>query len=648
MTRRHNHLPLSIAIATLLAFPFAECHAGNDDDSMDVHHLSDTQIHFVGIAPPTTPAEKNRIRTTIQASVNGEAQNLRYSKLISVGEQNNHETFGLIKDYTDTPIVVDGKPLVCNGTDLPDFASDGGAGPDHLSLLQKNGRLYGITQFECSTGAMYFTELTQSASGQLSVRPNSMRFVSQSAGFGGWNHCAGVTTPWQSHLGSEEYEPNARVVLDTPDKRYASATRYFWKGEARNNNPYYYGWTPEVSIDQRGNPRYVKHFSMGRFSHELAYVMPDQKTVYLTDDGTNVGFFLFIADQAGDLSRGKLYSAKWTQTTDHTGTGVGEAILSWIDMGHSSDAIIHAKLNPDHDISTNDGIKFADIFAVETPIDGACPTAGSGLDGRFKSVNTSVGQECLRLNDMTGDGQIDMEDIALASRLETRRMAALLGATTEFRKEEGIAFNARDQKLYIAMSEISSGMESSTAKPANHLGGNDHVQVEKNVCGAVYQLSLGTDATMGSAFVAYNMKGLVAGKPLASGVGYANTALGSSYQTCDVDAIANPDNLTFVEGSNLLIIGEDGAYHPEDFVWAYDLTSQQLTRIASVISGAEATSPYWYNLKGKGYMTLTTQHPYGEAPYQVTGKNADKPLAIPADAQLASEIGYVGPIELRK
>lgn len=34
--------------------------------------------------------------------------------------------------------------------------------------------------------------------------------------------------------------------------------------------------------------------------------MPDNKTVYITDDGTNVGFFKFVADKPKDLSSGGL------------------------------------------------------------------------------------------------------------------------------------------------------------------------------------------------------------------------------------------------------------------------------------------------------------------------------------------------------
>ena len=42
-----------------------------------------------------------------------------------------------------------------------------------------------------------------------------------------------------------------------------------------------------------------------------------------------------------------------------------------------------------------------------------------------------------------------------AAFLETRRYAAMLGATTEFNKMEGVTLNDKDNKVYIAMSDQS-------------------------------------------------------------------------------------------------------------------------------------------------------------------------------------------------
>ena len=73
-----------------------------------------------------------------------------------------------------------------------------------------------------------------------------------------------------------------------------------------------------------------------------------------------------------------------------------------------------------------------------------------------------------------------------AAFLETRRYAAMLGATTEFNKMEGVALNEKDKKVYIAISDQSKAMEKdSTGKdPA------DHIQLPKIKAGVTYQLDL--------------------------------------------------------------------------------------------------------------------------------------------------------------
>ena len=637
--QRFSRRPLALAISALILSSATLLTACNES-SDPVAVVDTTTLKFSTLSVPVSDAEKAVVRSSASVTIADTTQAIGYKRLLTVGDINNGETFGQIKDYTDTPVVVDGKKLVCNGTDgVSEFTNASGSGPDHMSILQKNGKLYSVTQFECSPGAMYSVELEQSTNGTLTVKSDSMKFISQKSGFGGWVHCAGMTTPWQTHLGSEEYEPNAKSA--STNGYFNQASTHFWAGDATKNNPYYYGWTPEVSINASGNPVYVKHYAMGRFAHELAYVMPDNKTVYLSDDGANVGLFMFVADSAADLSSGKLYAAKWTQTD---ATGAGAATLSWIDMGSTTNAAIKAKLDPDNNIATNDGITFATIFNTQTPTAGACSTPGTGFDGNFKSVNTANGNECLSLKDLTGDGLVNSADIAIASRLETRRIAAMMGATTEFNKEEGITFNARDNKLYIAMSSIEKGMQSANLAVSNHTGGNDHISLAKNVCGAVYELDVGSSSTVsGSSYVASNMKSLIAGAPLAAGVTYAGTAYPTNH-TCDVNGIANPDNVTFLEGTNILVIGEDGDYHPEDAAWAYDIKTKELTRIATTVSGGEATSPFWHkNINGKGYLSLTTQHPFGEKPYQPDGSTP-----VPAGVKLKSEVGYIGEFDFSK
>src|SRR5947209_11866853 len=191
---------------------------------------------------------------------------------------------------------------------------------DFSSLLPIGDRLYSVSHFEARPGAVYLTELRRDPAtgdlGAVDTRP-----VDFSALGGVWNPCAGSVTPWGTHLGSEEYEPDARSVeaarsladVDTSYKPMAlyagfdaGAPGATLEGFRRAFDPYRYGWTTEVRVVADGTAEAAKHYAMGRMSHELAYVMPDRKTVYETDDGTNVDLFMFVADEPGRPDSGPL------------------------------------------------------------------------------------------------------------------------------------------------------------------------------------------------------------------------------------------------------------------------------------------------------------------------------------------------------
>jgi secreted PhoX family phosphatase len=188
-----------------------------------------------------------------------------------------------------------------------------------------------------------------------------------------------------------------------------------------------------------------------------------------------------------------------------------------------------------------------------------------------------------------------------AAFLETRRYAAYLGATTEFNKMEGVTVNARDHKVYIAMSYVQKGMLDSGSDPVNDI----HVAEIK--AGVVYQLDLvaaqsDTDATViNSTYVANMMSGLIAGEAIAT------DAIGN---TANNDKIANPDNIKFSEKMRTLFIGEDSGMHVNNYVWAYNVDTDELARILSVPAGAEATGLQAVDdLNGFAYVMSNFQHP---------------------------------------
>ena len=44
--------------------------------------------------------------------------------------------------------------------------------------------------------------------------------------------------------------------------------------------------------------------------------------------------------------------------------------------------------------------------------------------------------------------------------------------------------------------------------------------------------------------------------------------------TCDIQAISSPDNLSMMQGHNELIIGEDTSNHQNDVVWLYNFEAR--------------------------------------------------------------------------
>ena len=559
------------------------------------------------VPTPADDTAKSSINTVNRLTLSGTEHKVSFTELMKTGYADNGEVFGALKDESGNLIKhPDGSIVICNGTSNSPTVE--GSGLDHTTIIEKDGKLHMVSQFECQVGAMYTAELEQSNEGRLSPVKNTLKFIDQAAFKGGWVHCAGSKTPWNSMIGSEEYEPDARQAEAdgaNPTNKYYASAKHFFDGDASKLNPYFYGWTPEVKIES-GEPVYQKHYAMGRAAHELAYVMPDKKTVYVTDDGVNDGFYRFVADTAEDLSKGTLYAAKWTQTS---AVGGGAADLSWIELGKTNDADIKV-------LALSGTLKFSDVLDADDDVD---KTTGSCNAG-FSYVNTERGSECLKFKDINGDLVVDAKDEALAAALETRRVAGMKGATTEFRKFEGFTYNARDKKAYIAMSAIERGMEDGTSIPKASnkydIGGNNDIKLPYNKCGAVYELDI--DANM----VATSMKSIVEGKPLDAEDEYGNG--------CHADFISNPDNVAFIPETDTLLIGEDTSKHTNNVVWAYDVVSINMKRIATVEQDAETTSPYWQKIGNFGYITLVSQHPMEDQDVDQSKKE--------------DSIGVIGPI----
>jgi secreted PhoX family phosphatase len=151
-------------------------------------------------------------------------------------------------------------------------------------------------------------------------------------------------------------------------------------------------------VHSDGTGSIVKHYNLGRISHELIQVMPDERTALMGDDAANGGLFMFVADYPRDLSSGNLYAAKWRQTS---GVGPGAANLSWIHLGHASS----------HEIKEMaDRLTIADIMEVRTSDPQDARFTRIPIDGKHNWIRLRPGME------------------KAAAFLETRRYAAYKGA----------------------------------------------------------------------------------------------------------------------------------------------------------------------------------------------------------------------------
>jgi hypothetical protein len=196
---------------------------------------------------------------------------------------------------------------------------------------------YLFTNWEDRPGGMSRINIAKGDDGKWSVGPDGAIMIDFAPVNGTWVNCFGSVSPWDTPLTSEEL-----YFDDTADWNNAADEEHdgqvaLEKYLGKYPNPYDYGYIIEIN-DPTGVPIPKKHYVMGRYSHENSVVMPDQKTVYLTDDGTGVVFFKFIADQPGDLSAGTLYAAKMTQDDGDDPAKVGFDI-EWIEIAESDDAI---------------------------------------------------------------------------------------------------------------------------------------------------------------------------------------------------------------------------------------------------------------------------------------------------------------------
>ncbi len=284
--------------------------------------------------------------------------------------------------------------------------------------------------------------------------------------------------------------------------------------------PYQYGYPWETVVKKDFTEQTTKLYAHGRMSYELAYVMPDNKTVYHTDDATNCVFTMMKLKKEKDLKEGTNYCMKMTQTSPAGGDVKDfEADIEWIEMP-----------TPTHDEAAA-AIKtttFQDLFDSERcNADGTCNTTGfKSINAGFRTGYPSNGCECLK---------VKTEKEKLAAAFEKKRYAAYLGCTLELSRWEGITYDPDSKKAYAALSSVGFGMKDGDV--VYDKGGPNHLKMTANSCGCVMEMDIDADMK------ATKARMLVCGKastqsPIPAVVWFRDS--------CDVNSIANPDNVAVI------------------------------------------------------------------------------------------------------
>jgi secreted PhoX family phosphatase len=381
--------------------------------------------------------------------------------------------------------------------------------------------------------------------GKWSADLASSKMLDLSSVGGGAVLCSGTVTPWGTPLLAEEYFFYNTATWNHPDNHDEDERASFQDGNDINfikpknmsqylgkmANPYRYGYMIEINnAGSADDEQLVKHFATGRLSHETAAIMPDNKTLYMSDDDSAIYsdkkyntasggvFFKFVADVPGDLSAGTLYAAKLTQdaSADPNVTGFD---VAWVELGHSSNSEIEAW------VAEYDNIAVADY-----------------VDGQTNYIS----------DDQIRAYAVGTAADARAAFLESRRTAAAMGATNEWDKLEGVTSHGK--MVYLAASALAFTMDKSWGHKDWSTGTIDtavpgDIALNAEGCGATYVSE--TDAD-------YNITRL---EPYV--VGQTD-----SEGRCDANLPANPDNIVTLNDGRLLI-GEDAGKkrHDVDMLW---------------------------------------------------------------------------------
>jgi len=624
-----------------------------------------------GLSIPATPQEEAQMRVIPSVEITYEdgkveTHQLSYVTLYKSGDKDvNGNAAGQLFDKDGLPIL------------FPDGSQRFSVQADATAFFERGGKIYSLQHFESSPGAVYLVEYELTPEKKL--KPVRFENIDFSKVHGTVINCSGQKTPWDTFLSAEEdyyfssyhFDPvtkdfNAQHVEHCERDKYGNLTGNYiapsfapkadfkwWcsdfvkplitdylKTTIDKFNPYNYGYIVEIAVDKNGNatiPDDMKLYTLGKFTPEVAVVMPDKRTVYMLDDGAWTGMYMFVADKEGSLTSGTLYLAKLTQKSPDN-SDEGDFDVDWIRLGSAKNSELKAFID--------NNVKMSDIFDLKDPTKDCSPPFSKIYTYDTSDAGTAM---CVRLRDGTNGSSISSmfqsadEVKKAAAFLNPRQYGALLGATLEFSKGEGVTYDMDNNKIYFAISRVEKSMLTGMGTTDTQ----DDIRLKGNQCGLIFEGKFGTGTqtdkngnVINSSYVVRELTTLLKGKKLNP------DDPGADKNACAVDNIANPDNILYL-GKNLLLIAEDSGFHYNNMLWVYNIKDKKLTRIGTVPPGAEVTGAFAHtNIGNLKIIAFNAQHPYGESRKNAEGKtvsNAVEGLDVEklTDEKYKSIVGYI-------
>lgn len=272
------------------------------------------------------------------------------AELLVAGKVVGRHILGLANDVNGDPLMVDEKPII-NDTFM------------FNKTLIRQENLFAISGFGNSLGSLYVTRYDTDLKRYVDTSAVELASVN------GLNRPrGGIATAWTTVLFAESQQ-----IDSTEPKKFVDEFRPFYKGKAELVNPYNYGWVAEaVILDDAGDAKVIKNYSVGRVFASQLFMMPDGKSLYLFDKDNAGLLYLYVASEANSLADGVLY-----------GVSIENGKPVYDELGHSSALRMKFRMKQVKN--------FKKLFDKKPLADGKCPRGFELTEGVF-------GKECIKLN----------------------------------------------------------------------------------------------------------------------------------------------------------------------------------------------------------------------------------------------------------